>query len=273
MAGKWDDSEQRISLGRPRIRQVIVDFILRFARENSTWGYDRMQGALSNVGYQISDTTVGNVLKAHGFEPAPDRQRTGSWSTFLKDHWDVLAAIDFTTMEVWTKGGLVTYSLLFVMELKTRRVDFAGCTPHPDEHWMQQIARNLTDAEDGFLLGKQYVLMDRDGKFCPAFRQTLKEADSPPLRLPPRSPSLNASVERFFRSLKAEALERMIFFSEGSLRRAIAAYVEHYHAERNHQGVGNELIEPGPEVRAVAGKIESREQLGGLLRYHHRNAA
>ncbi|WP_145048219.1 hypothetical protein [Lignipirellula cremea] len=107
---------------------------------------------------------MGNVL----IEPAPDRQRQTTWATFLKAHWDVLAAIDFTTIEVWTKAGLVTYYLLFVIALKTRRVHFAGCTPHPDEPWMTQIARNLTDYE-GFLLGKRYLLMDRDTKFCRAF--------------------------------------------------------------------------------------------------------
>ena len=131
VAEKWDYSEKRKSVGRPRIRQVIVDLILRFAKENPTWGYDRIQGALANVGYHISDTTTGNILKAHGIEPAPDRKRQTTWKTFLKAHWDVLAAIDFTTVEVWTKGGLVTFYLLFVMELKTRRVHFAGCTPHP----------------------------------------------------------------------------------------------------------------------------------------------
>ncbi len=108
VAQKWDYSDRRKKKpGRPRIRQIIVDLIVRFAKENSTWGYDRIQGALANVGYYISDTTVKNVLTAHGIEPAPVRQRTGSWSTFLKSHWDVLAAIDFTTIEVWTKGGLV----------------------------------------------------------------------------------------------------------------------------------------------------------------------
>ncbi len=133
VARKWDHSHKRKLVGRPRIRQVIVDLILRFAKQNPTWGYDRIQGALANVGFHISDTTVGNILKAHGIEPAPDRQRQTTWATFLKAHWDVLAAIDFTTIEVWTRGGLVTYYLLFVMELKTRRVHFAGCTPNPNE--------------------------------------------------------------------------------------------------------------------------------------------
>ena len=274
VAQKWDYSERRKKKsGRPRIRQVIVDLLLRFARENPSWGYSRIQGALANVGYHISDTTVGNVLKAHGIEPAPDRQRTGSWSTFLKAHWDVLAAIDFTTIEIWTKGGLVTYYLLFVMELKTRCVHFAGCTPHPDEAWMKVIARNLTDPLDGFLQGKRYVLMDRDGKFCPAFRDRLKDEGVKPLLLPARSPDLNAYIERFMRSIKSECLWQMIFFGEKSLRRAIGSYLEHYHAERNHQGLENKIIEPGEEVRQGSGEIDCRERLGGMLRYYYRQAA
>jgi transposase InsO family protein len=273
VAQKWDHSQKRKSLGRPRIRQVIVDLILRFAKENPTWGYDRIQGGLANVGYHISDTTVGNILKAHGIEPAPDRQRQTTWATFLKAHWDVLAAIDFTTIEVWTKGGLVTFYLLFVMELKTRRVHFAGYTTSPNEAWMKQIARNLTDAEDGFLNGKRFLIMDRDSKFCESFRDILENDDVSPVRLPPRSPNLNAHLERFFGSLKSECLDRMIFFGEKSLRRAVHCYLEHYHAERNHQGVANQILEAGNEVGRSDGKIECRERLGGLLRYYHRQAA
>ena len=152
--------------------------------ENTSWGFDRIQGGLANVRYYISDTTVGNILKAHGIEPAPNRQRTGSWSTFLKAHWDVLAAIDFTTIEVWTKRGLVTYYLLFVMELKTRRVHFAGCTPNPDGAWMKQIARELTNFQDGFLNGKRYLLMDRDSTFSAAFRGILQGEHVESVRLP-----------------------------------------------------------------------------------------
>ena len=174
---------------------MIVDLILRFAKENPTWGYDRIQGALANVGYQISDTTVGNVLKQHGIEPAPDRKRQTTWATFLKSHWDVLAAIDFTTVEVWTKGGLVTYYLLFVMELATRHVHFAACSPTLGDAFMKQIARNLTDPFDGFLKDKRYVLMDRDSNFSDAFRTILQDADVEPVRLPPRSPNLNSHIE------------------------------------------------------------------------------
>ncbi len=166
------------------------------------------------MGYHISDTTVGNILKAHGIEPVPDRQQKTTWTTFLKAHWDVLAAIDFTTVEVWTRGGLVTFCLLFVMELKTRRVHFAGCAPNPNERWMKQIARNLTDPLGSFLLGKHIVLMDRDGKFCPAFRTILAGEGAEPLELPPRSPNLNAYVERFMRSVKSECLDRLILLRE-----------------------------------------------------------
>ena len=167
----------------------------------------------------------------------------------------------------------MTFYLLFVIELKTRRVHFAGCTPHPHEAWMKQIARNLTDPVDGFLLGKRYVLMDRDGKFCPAFRAMLKDAGADPLLLPPRSPDLNAFIERFMRSIKSEALSRMIFFGENSLRRTVATYLQHYHAERNHQGLDNQLIEAGDEVGELAGRIECGERLCGMLRYYHREAA
>jgi hypothetical protein len=135
----------------------------------------------------------------------------------------VLASVDFTTIEVWTKSGLVTCYLLFVMELATRRVHFGGCTPNPDEFWMCQNARNLSDAEDGFLRGKKYLLMDRGTKFSEAFRIILEQAGVETVRLPARSPNLNPKLERFMRSDKEECLERMIFFGERSLQVAVAS--------------------------------------------------
>jgi hypothetical protein len=98
----------------------------------SDLGYDRIQGALASLGHPVSDRTVGNILKAHGIEPTPSRRRQSTWKTFLQAYWDVLAFVEFT-IEVWTKSGLVTCYLLFVMELSTRRVLFAGCTPNPDD--------------------------------------------------------------------------------------------------------------------------------------------
>jgi len=273
VAQKWDYSKRRKSPGRPRTSQEVVDLVLRFARENPSWGYDRIQGALANLGHEISDQTVGNILKDHGIEPASTRRCTVDWPTFLKAHWDVLASIDFTTLEVWTKGGLVTYYLLFVMELKSRRVHFAGCTTNPDGHWMQQVARNLTDCDEGFLLGKKYLIMDRDTKFTQRFRGLLKESGVKAIRLPPRSPKMSAHLERFMRSIKCEALSRMIFFGENSLRRATISYLAHYHQERNHQGLSNRIIEPGDELGQGSGPVHCRERLGGTLRYYYRDAA
>ena len=141
VAQKWDYSHKRTKhAGRPPVGEEIQQLVLKLAKENPAWGYDRIQGALSNLRYTISDISVGNILKDHGIPPAPERKRQISWKTFLETHWDQLASIDFTTIEIWSRSGLVTFYLLFVMELATRRVHFAGCTPSPDEAWMTQVA-------------------------------------------------------------------------------------------------------------------------------------
>jgi len=138
---------------------------------------------------------------------------------------------------------------------------------------MKQVCRNLTDCEDGLLKDASHLTVDRDTSFI-AMRQFLEEnTNTKVVLLPPKSPNLNAYMERWFRSLKTECLDRMIFFGRKSLENAVREYVEHYHAERNHQGLGNQLIEPGNEVGAVAGKIECYERLGGILKYYHRRAA
>jgi putative transposase len=274
VAQKWDHNAKRKKTGRPATPQEVVDWILQFARENPTWGYDRIADALANVGHDVSDQTVGNVLKVHGIEPAPDRKRTMTWSTFLHAHWDQLEPIDFTTMEIWTKSGLVTYYLMFAMHLATRRVHFAGCTANPGGSWMAQMARNLTDAFDGFLRKPvRYVLLDRDTKFTAQFQAILTAAEVNPVLLPPRSPNCNAHLERFFRSLKEEALERIIFFDETALRNAVDQFLIHYHTERAHQGFDHQILQPGPEVGRKMGIMECRERLGGLLKYYHRQAA
>ena len=273
VANKWDYSHRKEKrTGRPRIRQVIVDLTVKFAKENPTWGYDRISGTLSNVDYHLCDSTIGNILKAHGIEPAPARKRTGSWETFLKAHWDVMAAIDFTTVEVWTKGGLTTFYLLFVMELKTRRVNFAGCTTNPNEAWMKAIARELTNHEDRFLNDKKYLIMDRDATFSKSFRACLRREGVKPVRLPPRSPNLNAHLERFFGSLKSECLYKLILFGENATRRAVRSFLVHYHTARNHQGLGNDLIVPMVRPPDMDAEIETTERLGGLLRSYRRAA-
>ena len=272
VALKWDYSERRKSVGRPRIREIIVNLIVRMASDNGDWGYTHIQGALKNLGYHISDTTVGNVLKQHGIEPAPDRQKKTTWEKFLKSHWNVMGAADFTTVEVWTRWGLTTYYVLVVMKLSTRRIKIAGITTNPDAAWVQQMGRNLTDCYDGFLNDIRYLLLDRDTKFEP-FRGVLESTDTKVVLLPARSPNLNAHIERYMRSMKDECLNKMIFFGEKSLRRALSEFEAYYHTERNHQGIGNNIINPGAEVGRTNGDVQHRERLGGMLSYYYREAA
>jgi len=151
VAKKFDGSQQRKALGRPAIDQEVEALVVRMAQENRSWGYDRIAGALQHMGYTISDQTVGNILKRHGLSPAPERKKTTTWKEFIRTHMDVLVATDFFTAEVWTLGGLVTYYVLFFIPLSTREVHVAGMTPHPNEAWMAQIARNVTMADWGFL--------------------------------------------------------------------------------------------------------------------------
>jgi len=273
VAQKWNYADRRKQVGRPPVSPAVVALVLRMARASPSWGYDRILGALANLGHRIAPSTVANILREHGLEPAPERKRQTTWRTFLKAHWDCLGAIDFTTIEVWTKGGLTTFYLLFVMQVASRRVHFAGCTVNPTADWMKPIGRNLTDPFDGFLLKFRYLLMDRDSKYSPDFRALRKETGVECVRLPPRSPNLTPHIERFMRSIKAECLERMIFFGEHALRQAINAFCEHYHRERNHQGLENRLIEPGAEGGRSESEIICRERLGGILRYYYRRAA
>jgi len=192
----------------------------------------------------------------------------------LKLHWEVLAATDFFTVEVATWHGLVTYYVLVVMELATRRVQVAGITPHPTAAFMQQCARQLTDPFDGFLLGKRYLIHDRDTKFTPAFNALLKGSGIAPIVLPPRSPNLNAHCERFVRSMKEEALDQMVIRGERGLHHIISQYLIHSHTERNHQGLGNVRIAPAPATEVErSGRVVHRARLGGLLSYYYRDAA
>jgi putative transposase len=274
VAQKFDGSQKRNKLGRPRVSDEIEALVLQMANDNPTWGYRRIEGALANLGHRVDKITVRNILRRHHIDPAPKRRQGGmSWSQFLKMHWEMLAATDFFTVEVATWHGLIIYYVLVVMELSTRRVHLAGMTPHPTEALMMQCARQLTNPFDGFLLDKRYLIHDRDTKFTAVFDQFLRDQGVEPVVLPPQSPNLNAYCERFIRSIKEEALDWLIFLGEDSLRYAIHHYLRHYHQERNHQGLDDQLIAPEPEVGTSTGKVRRRERLGGLLSYYYREAA
>jgi putative transposase len=196
VARKFDGSRARRRAGRPRIKPEVEQLIVRMARENRSWGYDRIAGALANLGHEISDQTVGNVLRRHGLPPAPARKRTTTWAAFIRTHMDLLAGTDFFTAEVLTLRGLVTYYVLFFIHLESRRVAIGGITVHPNEAWMKQMARNATMDEYGALLGCRYTR---------SFRAIVASGKVEPMALPAQSPNLNAYAERWVRSSRRSA--------------------------------------------------------------------
>jgi putative transposase len=275
IAQKWNHVHKR-KPGRPRTKDEIVALILRMAQENAGWGYTRILVALSNVGYKVSRGPIANVLALSGIDPAPLRGKRTAWSTFLKAHWKILIASDFFTVELWRLQGLTTYYVLFVIELSTRMVKIAGVTTNPDTAWMLQVGRNLIDSEDGLLVGKHKLIIDRDTKYCPDFHELLASAGSEVIRLPPGSLNLNAYAERFVGLIKkAECLNRLIFFGEASLRRVLKEFMTHYHEERNHQGLTNQIISAAANDEHFAPRraFARRSRLGGLLNYYHTKAA
>jgi transposase InsO family protein len=197
--------------------RTIADLIVRMALENPSWGYTRIRGALANLGYEVGRGTIASILKDNGIEPAPERSQHTRWSTFLKAHWECLTATDFLSVEVCTLKGLVTYHVLFFIDIASRSVHIAGVTVHPDSAWMMQVARNITAVGDGFLCGKRHLILDRDAKYSADFCNFLAREGVDVIRLPPRSPNLNAFAELFVRSIKSECLNRMIFFWQASL--------------------------------------------------------
>ena len=264
IARKWTYAKNGTS--RRGVLAEIRQLVRRMAEENPSWGYTRIQGALKNLGHRVGRSTIARILRAHGIPPVPERPT--SWQTFLRAHWGEIAGADFFTTEVWTWHGLVTFYTVFVIELASRRVQILGSTPHPDEAFMRQVARTLTLA-DGEVC--RVLICDRDAKWSEPVRARLQDAGLRVVQTPYRAPNANAYAERFVRSIKEECLDRLIPFGERHHRRAVAEFVAHYHRERNHQGLDNELIERPPAQRRV-GRVRRHPRLGGLLNYYARAA-
>ena len=195
IAKKYDGSLKR-KPGRPRSSQEIQALIVQMAKDNHTWGYRRIRGALRNLGHRIGRNTIKRILKNHGIEPVPERGKAMSWDTFLKAHWGAISAADFFSLEIITRAGLVRYFILFVIDLKTRRVEVAGIIQQPNGEWMKQIARNLTDVIDGYLKKTEYLIHDRDPLYTREFADILASGGVKTVKLPARSPDLNAYVAR-----------------------------------------------------------------------------
>jgi transposase InsO family protein len=267
IAARW--TYPRKGVGRPGVMKEIRELVVRMAEENQSWGYARIQGQLKHLDHRVARSTIAKVLKEHGINPSPERPM--SWKTFIRSHAHLIAAADFFTTEVWTARGLVRQFTLFVIDIATRRVHIADTTESPTSDWMEQVARNLTDCEEGFLNGKRFLVIDRDAIFSPKFKAILRGSGVEILHTAYQAPNMNAYAERFVRSIKSECLDQLIFLGRESLVRAIAEYVAHYHDERSHQGIGNEIVSGA--VHQIDGNVEVKERLGGLLKYYYREAA
>ena len=272
VAQKFDGSRFRKRQGRPLTKTEIEKLVVRLAQENPGWGYDRIVGAIHNLGDHISDQTIGNILQRNGLGTSPERWKNTTWASFIRQHREVLWATDFFTTEIWTRWGLTTYYVLFFIQVQSRRIVLGGISQNPTESWMKQIARNVTGVE-GALAGARYLIHDRDSKYTQSFDEILKSAGTAPVKLPPQSPNLNAFAERFVKSIKTECVEQFVLFGEDSLRHVIQQYLAHYHAERNHQGIENLIPFPDARLSREKGPVAKAERLGGLLNFYYRQAA
>jgi len=272
VAKKYDGSAAR-GPGRPPTKADIAKLVIQMATENPGWGYTRIRGALWNLGHDLGRNTIKRILADAGLEPAPGRTKKTNWKSFLKAHMGAIAAMDFFTVEVLTLRGLVQYFVLFAIDLETRRVHIAGIVHEAYGQWMEQVARNLTDPIEGFLRNKSYLIHDRDPLFTRRFAGILESGGVKSVKLPARSPNLNAYAERFVLSARRETFNKIVPLGEKHLRKIVAEFVDHYRHERNHQGLDNRLIEPISSDANRTGAVNCRQRLGGILNYYYREAA
>jgi len=253
--------------GRPPVPIEAIDLILKIARANPSWGYERIASYMAYLGHKVSARTVQRIMNEQGLFPTGWRSH-GDWSRFFNAHKGVLAACDFATYELLTPDGLVRESILFFEDLTTREVWLGGIACNPDGEWMAQVARNQTDAIDGRLNAMKYLIHDSDPLFTGKFRRYLSSSGCKCKKLPPRTPELNGYIESFIRTIKGECLNHFILQTEEQLRYVVSQYLEYYNHERPHSGLGGAMIKPLPQDDD--GEIVEFTRLGGFLRSYRR---
>lgn len=224
--------------------------ILRFARENPTWGYRRIHGELARLGITIAASTVWAILKQAGIDPAPGRA-SESWAAFLRTQAAGILACDFFTVETVM---LRRYYVLFFIELDTRRVHLAGVTNHPTGAWTTQAARNFTMRYDRTI---RFLMRDGAGQFIASFDDVFRSDGATIIRTPPRTPVANAFAERWVGTVRRELLDRSLIWNRPQLERLLHAYVEHYNTHRPHRSLGQRapddhdvvVYRPGQPIR------------------------
>jgi putative transposase len=269
VAGAWTYPHQP---GRPPLDEDMRQLIIRLAKENPRWGYQRIKGELQQLGVRVSATTIRTMLRRHGLDPAPRRVAT-TWRAFLRQQAAGIMACDFFTVDtVWLRRLYV----LFFIELDTRRVCLAGVTAHPDGAWVAQQARNLL-----LVLGEQrrplrFLLRDRDAKFTRAFDDVFQSESTEVLITPVQAPNANAYAERWIRTVRAECLDWLLIVGRSHLEQVLGVYVEHYNSHRPHRALGLEPPDPSAGPTAICEnrrRVQRRDRLGGLLHEYHRPAA
>ena len=272
VAEKYDGSSNRGKVGRPPITPEIVNLVIQFKKENLRWGFQKITDQIEYLGYEISKTSVKNILIENGYDPEPDLTVRSTWHEFLKSHWDVMTACDFFTIELLVGHNLIRCTVFFVIEFSARKVFFAPIKLQPDGKYMSQVARILTDCEDGFLKGKRFLIHDRDPLYnTKGFYEILQSSGIEPIKLPAKSPDLNSIAERFVKTVKYECLNYLILSSVKQLEYTLNHFQEYYHHERIHQSLGR-IIEPKHKIDEASGVV-CIERLGGLLKSYHRLAA
>ena len=263
---KW--TQPKRSPGRPAVDDRVRQLVLRFAREDPRWGYPRIAGELQKLGLRVSPSTVRRLLLGAGLEPTP-RRSGPSWRDFLRQQAASMTACDFFTVETIS---LRRFYVLFFIELESRRVHLAGCTTNPTGVWVTQQACNLSFT--GVLEPMRFLIHDRDSKFTASFDEVFRSEGIKVIHTPIRAPQANAYAERFVRTVRGECLDWILILGRRHLERALRIYTTHYNRERPHRALA--LLSPESVDTAsphIAGEIERRDRLGGLIHEYHRAAA
>jgi putative transposase len=269
VAGAWTYPHRHT--GRPPLDREVLQLIIRLARENPRWGYQRIKGELLRLGMRVSATAIRTTLRRHGLDPTP-RPTTTTWRAFLRQQAAGIVACDFFTVDtVWLRRLYV----LFFIELGTRRVHLAGVTANPDGAWVTQQARNLLMPAQG--PRPRFLLRDRDAKFTRAFDEVFRSEGADVLITPVQAPNANAYAERWIRTVQAECLDWLLIVGRGHLEQVLRVYVEHYNVHRPHRALGLEPPDPPADLSVVRdgqpSRAHRRDLLGGLLHEYHRRAA
>jgi putative transposase len=273
---KWTFRQEKRS-GRPPVATELQELIVRLATENPRWGYSKIQGELLKLGHKVSRSSVRNVLKRRHIPPSPQCKKRGTtWGSFLGHYAGQKLGCDFFTVETIR---LQTLYVLFFIELGSRRVHLAGCTPHPTGEWVTQQARNLTwdiqdiqDRDRG--LSVRFLIHDRDAKFTSSFNTVFASEGIESVLTPYQSPKANAYAERWVRTVREECLDQQLLINERHLWQVLREYVEYYNHRRPHQGIGQRAPVPLSEERVAAqaprDPICRRDVLGGIIHDYYR---